>query len=189
MRYLSHEDNERQIRMLHRYCRAILLNNSKIPEEERPAYEMASDGIMQFYGVLKHFLEPMRLMDPMRFRVICKAVGALIEYSAVIGVSLLHSAEARDILLSPNKRGGEKGGRESGKTRKKKRQKWEAIAGPRVIEILENDPNLSQDDIVLEVAASWKHKTPKCPGTGTLKPFVAKIKNASKSPNNVLKFK
>jgi hypothetical protein len=76
--------------------------------------------------------------------------------------------------LSPDKVRAwkQKGGRNSGSTRRAKRQ-WAAHAEELAVAAYAHDPEASNDTIAVEIASCWKLKEVDCPGHRTLCDFVS----------------
>ncbi|MGB8899567.1 MAG: hypothetical protein WCC90_10265 [Methylocella sp.] len=161
----------------------------ELPDDTRKPLEICIQRLPEAYRLLKETLAPIGVDEPMRLRTIYQMLFAVIVSCGAVGASLSQTSKVKMMHMAPQFEGGARGGRQSGKKRRRDAQKWQVIATPMINNILSANPEMSQDKIVIEVAAGWKHKTPECPGHGTLKPFVAKIKNARKKNDNVLKFK
>ena len=149
------------------------------PQDKESLQDASTVFRLSFDQLVEHCESPRQIMN----------IRMLMASAYLMGQAGTLSDAARDYIMAPLRDSAQKGGRQSGETRRHRAQKWQEIATPEINKLLDTNPGLSQDDLAHEVKAGWKHRTPRAPGLGTLRALAARIKNARKISDNVLKFK
>jgi hypothetical protein len=79
-------------------------------------------------------------------------------------------------------KGGQKGGKESGKTRRKENRPWVPHATELAKVICAKHPDYSNEKVALEIVSLWRLEEPSPPGARTLATFVSELRKAKKLP-------
>jgi hypothetical protein len=159
---LSMEDRAKEaVDFVDDWARSTLSITTTISASDKKGFENRLKNFHSCFDDFAECLEPMRADSPNLFDVMYRHIYLLIRASVLVGSAGAVSEEARSFHLAPIKQGAQRGGKKSAEIHRQKIEAgWKSIARPMVKQIRDEHPDWSQDDVVDDIRAGWKHAEP-----------------------------